>query len=89
MIIFNTKKTRRMKKVLISIVVSLMASISSYAQFTCTYCEQYGYVTGRSGPSLGIGSGTPIVYCDWYGEVVGKRVKMDTMTLQCENSVHE
>lgn len=62
-----------MKKLLMSLTFSLMACTSIHAQFTSTYKDPYGGITGRSETSSNYGGGTTTTYKDQYGNITGKK----------------
>ncbi len=59
-----------MKKFILSIIACVFASASSFAQYSTTYQNQYGYKTGSATTTSNYG-GYSTTYHDQYGRTVG------------------
>ena len=59
-----------MKKLILSIIACVFASVSSFAQYSTTYQNQYGYKTGSATTTSNYG-GYSTTYHDQYGYKTG------------------
>lgn len=59
-----------MKKFILSIIACVFASASSFAQYSTTYQNQYGYKTGSANTTKS-GNGSSTTYYDQYGYKTG------------------
>ena len=60
-----------MKKILATLAVCMVASVSTFAQYTTNYYNQYGASTGSATTRSNYGGGTTTNYYDQYGRSVG------------------
>ena len=60
-----------MKKIIMTLVVSMIAAVSGFAQYNVTYRNQYGSTIGTSSTSSNYGGGYSTSYRDQYGRCTG------------------
>ena len=60
-----------MNKIILSIIFCMIATISSFAQYTTTYRNSYGSTIGTSSTRSNYGGGTTTTYSDAYGRTIG------------------
>ena len=62
-----------MKKLFIIIFVLFFAALSSFAQYTTNYYDQYGQSTGSAKTQSNYGGGVTTTYYDQYGRIIGTK----------------
>lgn len=60
-----------MKKFFAALAVCMMATVSTFAQYTTNYYNQYGGSIGSSSTRSNYGGGSTTTYYDAYGRSIG------------------
>ena len=66
-----------MKKLFVTMIVCMMATASSFAQYTTNYYNRYGSSIGSSTTRSNYGGGTTTTYYDSYGSSIGSSSSYD------------